>query len=218
MKIGGVELNWLGHSGFLIENSKRIYIDPYNVCEGLPKADLILLTHDHQDHCSIADIQKIITPTTKIIAPADCQSKVLKFDSFIMQTIEVGDSVDFGQINITAFPAYNIDKHFHPKDSKLVGYLIRLGDFLIYHSGDTDVIPEMQNLTGFNQKLIALLPVGGRYTMCAEEAAEAAKIIKPFLAIPMHYGSGVAGTFEDAKEFVELCELEGVDAKILEKI
>ena len=90
---------------------------------------------------------------------------------------------------------------------------------MIYHSGDTDKIPEMQRLTGHKQsgrKLVAILSVGGRFTMNAEEAAEAAKLIKPDIAIPIHYGS-VSGTLEDAEEFKELCELENVKVKILEK-
>ncbi|KHO52682.1 MAG: hypothetical protein QT05_C0018G0013 [archaeon GW2011_AR13] len=92
-------------------------------------------------------------------------------------------------------------------------------DVLIYHAGDTDLIPEMKKLTGYKQegkKFIALLPVGGRFTMSAEEACEAAKIIKPTIAIPMHYGS-IVGSEEDALEFVELCEEEGIQAKILKK-
>ena len=100
-----------------------------------------------------------------------------------------------------------------------MGYLIKMKNVLIYHAGDTDKIPEMQKLTGFKQpgvKLITLLPVGGRFTMTAEEAAEAAEMIKPSLAIPMHWGS-VAGTEEDAEEFKELCEEKGINVEILDK-
>src|SRR3989339_866544 len=195
MKIGDVEIKWLGHSGFLITNSKVIYIDPYNIKEDLVKADLILITHGHYDHCSFADIQKIVKDGTKIILTAD------------------------SQIKISTFPAYNINKHFHAKNEDLVGYLIKMHDVLIYHAGDTDLIPEMKKLIGYKQegkKFIALLPVGGRFTMSAEEACEAAKIIKPTIAIPMHYGS-IVGSEEDALEFVELCEEEGIQAKILKK-
>ena len=116
-------------------------------------------------------------------------------------------------------PAYNVDKHFHPKDEGWVGYLIKINDVLIYHPGDSDVIPEMQKLTGYKQsgkEFVALLPVGGRFTMNAEEAAEAAKLIKPSLAIPMHYGS-IVGSDEDAQEFKELCEENNIKVKILEK-
>jgi len=220
MNINGVELKWLGHSGFLIKNSKVVYIDPYNIKEASEKADLILLTHSHYDHCSVADMEKIIQQGTRIVAPADCQSKITRFEVPIkMEIIEPGREFDFGDIKISALPAYNTDKHFHPKDEGWVGYLVKMNDVLIYHAGDTDIIPEMQKLTGYHQSekdFIALLPVGGRFTMSVEEAVEAAKIIKPSLVIPMHYGS-IVGTEDDAKEFVELCKEEGINAKILEK-
>lgn len=220
MKIGEVSIKWLGHAGFLIENSSTIYIDPYQIKEGLPKADYILLTHDHYDHCSVPDLQKIVKEGTKIIMTANCQSKIVRFEVPIrMEIIEVGQELTLNGLKITAFPAYNIDKHFHPKEDGVVGFLVQLNDVLIYHAGDTDVIPEMQKLTGYNHKgrnFVALLPVGGRFTMSAEEAAEAAKIIKPSVAIPMHWGS-IVGSKDDAEEFKELCEEEGINVEILEK-
>jgi L-ascorbate metabolism protein UlaG (beta-lactamase superfamily) len=220
MKIGEIELKWLGHAGFLIKNSQTIYIDPYNIKEGLGKADVILITHNHYDHCSIADMRKVVREGTKIILPADCQSKITRFEIPIeIEIIESGQELTFNGTKISALPAYNVDKSFHPKEEGWLGYLIKMDDILIYHAGDTDVIPEMQNLTGYkqpNKKFVALLPVGGRFTMNAEEAAEAARIIKPSLAIPMHYGS-IVGSEEDAKEFKELCEEEGIDVEILEK-
>ena len=219
MKIEGVEIKWLGHAGFLIKNSKVIYIDPYNIREYSEKADLILITHSHYDHCSVADINKIIKEGTKIVVPADCQSKITRFSIPIrMQVVEPGQEFVCGDMKISTLPAYNIDKPFHSKDESWVGYLIKTNGVLIYHAGDTDVIPEMQKLTGYqlNKKFIALLPIGGRFTMSAEEAAGAAKIIKPFLAIPMHYGS-IIGNKEDAQEFIQLCKEEGIDAKILER-
>ncbi len=219
MKINDVEIKWLGHAGFLIKNSKVIYIDPYNIKENSEKADLILITHSHYDHCSVADIGKIIKAGTKIIIPADCQSKIARFNIPIrMQIVEPGKELVFGDIKISTLPAYNIDKPFHAKGESWVGYLIKMNGVLVYHAGDTDVIPEMQKLTGYqlNKKFIALLPIGGRFTMSAEEAAEAAKIIKPFLAIPMHYGS-IIGNKEDAQEFVQLCKEKGIDSIILDK-
>ncbi len=220
MKIGEVEIKWLGHAGFLIKNSKVIYVDPYNIRDGSEKADLILITHSHYDHCSVADIQKIVKEDTKIILTADSQSKITRFDVPIkIEIIETGQEIDLHDVKISAVPAYNTDKHFHPKDEAWIGYLIKMNNVIIYHAGDTDVIPEMQKLTGYKQEgteFVALLPVGGRYTMTAEEAAEAAKIIKPNIAVPMHYGS-IAGSEDDAKEFVELCEEVGIKAKILEK-
>ncbi len=221
MEINGIEIKWLGHAGFLIKNSKILYIDPYKIKDGLEKADIILITHSHYDHCSIEDIEKIIKEGTKIIMPADCQSKILKFKAPVeMIIIEPGQEIVLGNIRITAFPAYNIDKSFHQKEDDWVGYFLKMNEVMVYHAGDTDNIPEMQRLTGHKhngKKFIVLLPVGGRFTMSAEEAADVAKLLKPDLAIPMHYGS-IIGSKEDAQEFCDMCKEFGIECMILEKI
>src|SRR3989344_1959368 len=130
MKFGEVELKWLGHSGFLIKNSKTIYIDPYNIKES-EKADLILITHGHHENCSIEDMGKIIKDGTKIIATADCQSKITRLNIQIkMEIAEPKKELTFGDIKISTFPAYNINRHFHPKDEGGVGYLIKINDVL----------------------------------------------------------------------------------------
>lgn len=220
MLIGDVKLKWLGHSGFLIKNSKTIYIDPYNIKAGMDKADMILITHSHYDHCSVVDIEKIIQEGTKIILTADSQSKITRFNIPIkMEIVEPGQELDFGDVKISVLPAYNVDKNFHPKDESWVGYLVKINNLLIYHAGDSDLIPEMQKLTGYKQpgkEFVALLPIGGRFTMNVEEAAEAAKLIKPTLAIPMHFGS-IVGVDEDAKEFKELCQENNIKCEILKK-
>ncbi len=220
MNIGEIEIKWLGHSGFLIKNHKIIYIDPFNIKENAEKADMILITHSHHDHCSFADIKNIIKEGTKIILTADSQSKIMKSEIPLdIQITEPNKELVFGEVKISALPAYNLDKPFHPREEGWVGYVIKMNDLLIYHAGDTDLIPEMQKLTGHKQPdktFIALLPIGGRFTMTPEEAAEAAKLIKPALALPMHYG-GIVGTLQDAEEFVKLCKEVGIDAKILEK-
>ena len=211
MEIGEVEIKWLGHSGFLIKNHMIVYIDPYKIKENSEKADIILITHSHYDHCSIADIKNIIKEGTKILLTADCQSKMTRFDIII--------DMQIGEIKIAVLPAYNLDKSFHPQEEGWVGYLIKMNDVLIYHAGDTDLIPEMQKLTGYNQpdkKFIALLPIGGKFTMNVEEAVEAAKLIKPMMAVPIHYGS-IIGSREDAEEFVKLCKEAGIDGRILER-
>jgi L-ascorbate metabolism protein UlaG (beta-lactamase superfamily) len=220
MNIGGVELKWLGHAGFLIKNHKTIYIDPFKIKENSEKADIILITHSHYDHCSFADIKGIIKEGTKIVLTADSQSKITRAEIPVdIQIIAPNQELTFGEIKISAVPAYNIDKPFHPKEEEWVGYVIKMKDILIYHAGDTDFIPEMQKLTGHKQpdkQFIALLPIGGRFTMSVDEAVEAAKLIKPALAIPMHYG-GIIGSKEDAEEFVKQCKEEGINAVLLEK-
>ncbi len=221
MEIGGVKLSYLGHAGFFISNGKKIAIDPYNVSDRLEKADLILITHSHYDHCSIKDIQKLAKKGTIIIVPADAQSKITRVQDVEMQIIESGDELSFGDIKISAVPAYNIGKEFHPKNEGWVGYVVKMDSVIIYHAGDSDKIPEISKLSGYGKegnKFIALLPVSGEYVMTAEEAAEVASLIKPSIAIPMHYGSGVAGTIDDAQRFVKLCTQSGVKAEILEKI
>ena len=224
MEIGKIKLEWLGHASFRLvsPDEKIIYIDPYSLSGAsgnLPKADMILISHNHPDHCSTADIEKIIKPNSRVVITADCQSKITRMPVPVkIEIMEPGKEIEFGKIRVSSIPAYNIDKPFHPKDESWLGYVIKSDNAIIYHAGDTDVIPEMQKLTGYKKQgteFIALLPVGGRYTMNAEEALEAAKIIKPSLAIPMHYGS-VAGAKSDAEEFVRLCEEQGINAKILD--
>ncbi len=221
MEIGEVKISYLGHSGFIIQNSKRIAIDPYNVSSLVEKVDLILITHSHYDHCSIKDIQKLSKKGTIVVVTVDSQSKIGHVDDVEMQVIEVGDEIEFENVKISAVSAYNIDKEFHPKSDGWLGYVIKMNNVIIYHAGDSDKIPEMSKLSGYGKegnKFVALLPVSGTYTMTAEEAVEVAKIISPTIAIPMHYGSGVAGTLEDAQKFIKLCTENGIKAEILEKI
>ncbi len=223
MEIGGIKIAYLGHSGFLINNEKKIAIDPYNISDaaGSEKVDLILITHSHYDHCSIKDMQKLAKKGTIVVVPADAQSKITRVEDVEMQIIEVGDELTFGDVKIVAVPAYNVDKEFHPKSEGWMGFIVKMGDVIIYHAGDSDKIPEMSKLSGYGKdgnKFVAMLPVSGTYTMTAEEAAEVASLISPTVAIPMHYGAGVAGTAEDAQRFVKLCMQLGLKAEVLEKI
>ena len=233
MRIKDVDLEFLGHAGFVISckeegdngGRKKIVIDPYNVSEGVSdkvgKADLILITHSHYDHCSIKDIESFSEPGTIVVIPADCQSKITRIEGVEMQIMEAGERFEFGKIKVDALPAYNVDKDFHPKREGWLGYLVKLGDVIIYHSGDSDKIPEMKNLTGHGkqgQEFVALLPVSGEYVMDAEEASEVASLLSPDLCVPMHYGAGVAGSLEDAERFVELCDGLGLKAEVLEKL
>jgi len=200
-------IHWLGHACFRIENDKTIYTDPYELKGSPPKADLILITHDHFDHFSPKDVAKVTKDDTVIVTIAAVAQK-LKGD---VRAVKPGDSITVLGIPIEAVPAYNVNKFrspgqpFHPRESGHVGFIITVGGQRIYHAGDTDVIPEMDDI----QADIALLPVGGTYTMTADEAAQAANRIKPKVAIPMHH-SAIVGSIKDAERFKELCETEAV--------
>ena len=218
MQIDNIDLTWLGHSSFVVKgNGKVIYIDPFNISGDRETADIILITHPHHDHCSIEDISKIAKDGTIVVGPADIQSKITRLEKEVhLKTIDVGETLDLGEgIVVGGVPAYNLEKQFHPKDERWLGYLIKVNGNNVYHAGDTDSIPEMTNLDG--KVKIALLPVGGNYTMDAKEVSEAAEVIKPEVAIPIHYGSEVAGTISDAEEFAKLCVEKGIKAEILEK-
>ena len=185
------QIHWMGQSAFRIQDGAvQIYIDPYELPANLPKADIIFITHAHYDHYSMEDIARIKTEHTIIIAPNDVASK---FGTSAVAVVP-GKTYTVGKLKITTVPAYNLDKKFHPKENKWVGYIITLSNGQkIYHAGDTDLIPEMKSIVAD----IAMLPCGGTYTMTAKQAAEAANVFKPKLLIPMHYGS-VVGSNADA--------------------
>lgn len=218
MQIGDINLIWTGHAGFFISNAKNIYIDPYKLSPGSgdvsKKADIILLTHSHYDHCSIEDLRRIVKDNCIVICSGDCCSKFSHLDEKIdLRVIEPGQRIQLDGVKVIAVPAYNLNKSFHSKKEYWVGYIVEIEGLRIYHAGDTDLIPEMGKLGKID---IALLPVGGTYTMNAEEAAKAVMKIKPKKAVPMHYGD-VVGTREDAERFVDLCQGEGIDAEVMEK-
>lgn len=218
LNINGLNIEWLGHSSFKIKtNNKVIYIDPYQISSD-EKSDFILITHSHYDHCSVADMEKIAKDGTTIICPPDCQSSITRIGKKInMQLIEPEDKIKIDGIKIDTIPAYNNTKPFHPKSEGWVGYILSTENISIYHAGDTDLIKEMEKLTGYakkGNKFIALLPIGGKVTMNAEEAAEAAKKINADIVVPMHYGS-VTGTIEDGKKFIELCKKEKINAEVI---
>jgi L-ascorbate metabolism protein UlaG (beta-lactamase superfamily) len=188
-------IHWLGQSGFKIEGSINVFTDPYQLRQ-TDKADIILITHSHGDHFSPSDIRKLLTDQTVIITAKGCRFTV---DNEV-KILKPGESVTVKGVAIEAVPAYNRN---HPRSSEGVGYIITIDGIRIYTAGDTDRIPEMVSIKAD----IALLPVGGTYTMDAAQAAEAAKDISPKLAIPMHYGS-VVGSKKDAQRFSDL--LKGI--------
>ena len=218
LKLNGMEIKWLGNSGFSINYTKLIYTDPFKLEGASEPADIILVTHDHSDHCSPEDIKKIAKDDTLIFATPDCLSKLSRtVDKGKTIVVRPGNKINVTQsIQIETIPAYNTNKFrspgipFHPKDNEWVGYIINVDGKKIYLAGDTDFIPEMRNLKNIS---IALVPVGGTYTMTAEEAANAVNTFKPEIAIPMHYAS-VAGSSLDAEKFRDLSKVKTV---VLEK-
>jgi len=165
----------------------------------LPKADIILITHEHFDHCSSQDI-KIIVKTDTVVVGSSGVEKKLSQDVKVMSP---GEKASVKGIDIEAVAAYNIGKVFHPKVAGNTGFIITVDNTRIYHAGDTDFIPEMKTI----KAEIALLPIGGTYTMNAKEAAQAANAINPKIAIPMHWG-GAVGSEKDAREFKKLCKAQ----------
>lgn len=198
-------IHWLGHASVRIDDEVVIYIDPWKVAEDKP-ADLILVTHGHRDHLSLEDIDRLSTPETVIVCPASCAGDI----SGDVRTISVGDSLQIEQVLIEAVPSYNVDKPNHPRVAGNVGYVIEVGGRRIYHAGDTDLIPEMADISCD----VALLPAGGTYTMDADEAAQALARIEPQVAVPIHWGD-IVGSEEDAQRFKEQAP-EGIDVVVLE--
>ena len=199
-------IEWLGHASFRIQTESVVYIDPYEI-KGGPEADIILISHSHYDHCSPEDVKKIQKKDTIIITEKSSVKKV----SGDVRTVQPGDSVGVCGIKIDVVPAYNINKTFHPRKNGWLGFILEINGKRIYHTGDTDLIPEMESIKAD----IAFLPVSGTFVMTADEAAEAAMLLKPEVAIPMHYGE-VVGDITDAETFKH--KLIGhVDVRILDK-
>ena len=203
-------IHWLGHDSFLIQTKDppiNIYIDPYELSGAiLPKADIIITTHEHGDHCNPDSINLISTPDTYLLGP-DITHEILNTKVAVKKVIlplNPQGQQKIGKITISAIPAYNTHrfhspgKPFHPKESGHIGPILHIDDITIYHAGDTDKIPEMDNL----QPTIALLPVSGTYVMDAAECAKAVKTIRPKITIPMHVGRGI-GNMEARQELKE---------------
>jgi L-ascorbate metabolism protein UlaG (beta-lactamase superfamily) len=206
MMIEGI--HWLGHDTFRIDGSSTVYVDPWKLPAGAPPADVILVTHDHFDHFSIGDIRAIARPGTIVVGPPSVTAALVQVEGIAPVTIEAGLTVSAGSASVTAVPAYNTDKFrtpgepFHPREAGGVGYVVELDGRRIYHAGDTDAVPEMRDV----HCDVALMPVGGTFTMTAEEAAAACDLIDAAVAVPMHYGD-IVGSRADAKRFAEMSRL-----------
>lgn len=209
-------ITWLGHSSFRIDGgANTIYFDPFVLDENPKKANFILMTHDHFDHCARDNVEKLQHNETRIISTFSCIEGIPgKINSIIPSEHSIYTA---NAIRVDAFDAYNINKTYHEKGDG-VGFLLTIGyvsgNVTIYHAGDTDNIPEFEDLA--DRVDVLLIPIGGKFTMDAEDAADAVKIIKPKVVIPMHYNSdryGVEGIQADPERLEEL--LEGTETEVV---
>lgn len=197
-------LTWLGHDSFRLEGPPVIYFDPWQLKGNLPAADLVLVSHEHHDHCSPDDVYKIRVPGTAIVAPAGAVAQLPG-----ARVVQPGDQLSLKGVEIEAVRAYNLNKFrspgkpFHPREAGHVGYVVTVQGVRLYFAGDTDHIPEMASI----RCDVAILPVSGKYVMTVEEAAEAARVLNPKIVVPMHYGSGI-GTPADGRRFAAMCDQE----------
>jgi L-ascorbate metabolism protein UlaG (beta-lactamase superfamily) len=185
-------ITWFGHASFSFvdSNGNRIYyVDPFDLKPTeLEKADLVFITHAHPDHFSPNDLLKILKEDTVIIAPPDILAQIDRNETLKLK-VEPNQNYEIKGFKFQTVPAYNNhpDKlNFHPKSSNWVGYIFALNGKKIYHAGDTDFIDEMKSLRDLHLD-VAMLPIGGHFTMDAEEAAVAANAIAARITIPMHY-------------------------------
>ena len=209
-EINGVKITWLGHDGFKIQDgSETLVIDPFKLSRE-ERADYVLISHEHFDHCNPEDLKKVVKPNTMVVSIESCKNELSKLKFKETKIVKPGSTVRLGNFEVKAIPAYNMNKfnesgkHFHPKSDGKVGYVIKTNNgTTIYHTGDSDLIPEMDNL----KPDIALLPVSGTYVMTWQEAVEAASRIKPKMAIPMHYGA-IVGSVSDAENFKKKADVK----------
>lgn len=211
MKLLNLDFTRVAHDTFRIAGSKVIYTDPYKVSKR-DEADIVLLSHEHFDHLSLEDLNKVIFPGTTIVASPLCKDGLKSVKVKETTFLDPGGKFSVGKVEIEALPAYNLNKFrepghvFHPKEGKGLSFVFQMDGTRVYYAGDTDFIPEMKSV----KCDVALLPVSGTYVMTAEEAAEAAAAINPKIAVPMHFGA-IVGSDADAKKFKSLvknCQVE----------
>ena len=202
-------LTWLGHASFRwARGGAVVYLDPFQISSEPHDADLVLISHPHFDHLDPAAVARVSKPGTVVVTVQECAEK-LKGSPLEIRVVKPGDRREIRGVRLEAVAAYNLDKPHHPRENQWVGFVVEMDGVRLYHAGDTDFIPEMKQI----QADVALLPVGGTYTMTAEEAASAAQALRPKVAVPMHYGS-IIGTRADAEKFRSLCG--GLIVEILE--
>jgi L-ascorbate metabolism protein UlaG (beta-lactamase superfamily) len=199
------------HSSIRLSLDKIIYFDPFKIEEDKHDADIIFITHDHYDHFDVESINMIKNDNTIVVAPATIKESVNQIDFKEYIYLNPFDDTTIDNINIKAVPAYNINKKFHPQSNNWLGYIITYNNTSYYIAGDTDATREAKQV----KCDVALVPIGGTYTMNVEEAVELIKTINPSVAIPTHYGA-IVGNLEDGKRFKEL--LSDTNIEVIEKV
>jgi L-ascorbate metabolism protein UlaG (beta-lactamase superfamily) len=178
------ELTWFRQAAFRWQGDGRtVYIDPWGTPDDAPPADLIVITHAHFDHFQPEEIARLSTSGTKLVAPHDVADEL----TGAVTPVAPGESHEIAGVRFTTVPAYNTREEalqFHPKANRWVGYVLELGGRTYYHAGDTDHAPELDDVKAD----VAIVPIGGYYTMDWREAAGLVKTIVPQVAVPMHYG------------------------------
>ena len=201
------------HSSIRIKcGSGTIYIDPFQIAQNYNDADYIFITHQHYDHFSPDDIRKVIGPSTILVAPESMVDDAMELEREVQEIIAVTPGVlrEIGAITVETIPAYNNIKPFHPRRAEWVGYILNIDGKRVYIAGDTGVTKEAKLV----KCDIALVPIGGTYTMDSRKAAELINIISPEFAIPTHYGT-IVGRPSDAKAFADLVK---APIQVVEKI
>lgn len=197
-------------SSIRIAGSKILYFDPYLIRDAVHDADFIFITHEHYDHFEPDSIAKIKKDDTLLIVPESMQKKVLSEAGIAEENClfyQPGETHETGGIMIETVPAYNKLKPFHTKGKRWQGYVVEMDGVRYYVSGDTDVNEDIKKV----RCDVALIPIGGFYTMDGKQAAEYIAQIRPKAVIPTHYGS-IVGNKADGQEFQGM--LEGLDSSI----
>ena len=209
MNTNNIEVNT--QSSIKLTLDKIIYFDPYKIEDNKHDADIIFITHNHYDHMDNESIEKVKNENTIIVAPKSMAEiiKNIEFRDYIF--LNPGDDINIDNINVKAIPAYNIEKAFHPRENNWLGYIVTYNNISYYVAGDTDKTED-------NEKVkcdIALIPIGGHFTMDVLEASELIRIINPSVVIPIHYGS-IIGDILDGKKLADI--LSDTNIEVIEKL